>query len=107
MRRALALSLERGKGREAAVHYGNLATDTSHYEGPAAALAACREATAFCERRGISELELVIGSYSLIYEAELGGTAEVLARAVPLAEEAEATGIAPIAVTDIEGNPAK
>jgi class 3 adenylate cyclase/tetratricopeptide (TPR) repeat protein len=95
VRRALALSLDRGKGREAAVHYSNLATDTSHYEGPAAALAACREARAFCERRGIFELGFVIGSYSLIYEAELGGTAAALARAGPVAEEAEVNGIAP------------
>jgi hypothetical protein len=43
MRRALDLSIEQGKSREAAVLYNNLSVDTWLHEGPQAALATSRE----------------------------------------------------------------
>ncbi len=95
MRRALALSLEQGKGREAAVHYANLSEASWHYQGPQAALATCREGVEFCERRGIGEVALSIASFSLVYLTDLGRCDEALADAESLAEQAEATGNIP------------
>ena len=95
MRRALSLSLGQGKGREAAVHYANLSEASWHYLGPEAALATCREGLEFCERRGIGEVALSIGSFILFYLAELGRCDEALADAESLAERAEATGNIP------------
>jgi class 3 adenylate cyclase len=95
IRRALALSLEQGKGRESGVHYANLAEAVGHYQGPAAALAACHKGLAFCERRGISEVALHIASLSLVYLGSLGRGDEVLAEARSLVGQAEATGNVP------------
>ena len=58
MRRALALAIEQGQGRAAAVLHNNLAIASWQYEGPQAALDACREGIDFCERRGIAEFAL-------------------------------------------------
>ena len=58
MRRALALAIEQGQGRAAAVLHNNLALASWQYEGPQAALDACREGIDFCERRGITEFAL-------------------------------------------------
>jgi class 3 adenylate cyclase/tetratricopeptide (TPR) repeat protein len=99
MRRALELSIERGKGREAAVIYGGISDACSQFEGPQSALAACREGVEFCERRGIGELALSIASFALGYLADSGSCDEALAEAASLAERAEATGNIPAHIT--------
>ena len=95
IRRALALSLERGKGREAGVHYANLAEASWHYEGPQAALTTTREGVEFCERRGIGEVALSLASFRPVYLTDLGRCDEALADAESLVERAEATGNIP------------
>ena len=92
LRRALALSVERGRSRDAAVFYNNLSETLWLYEGPQAALALAREGVDFCERRGIAELERNIGAQSLIFLAHCGHVTEALAEAEPLAAQLEATG---------------
>ena len=92
MRRALALALEQGQGRAAAVLHNNLAITSWQYEGPRAALDGCREGIDFCERRGITELALGIAAMSPTFLAESGGTEQALAEALPLAERLEAAG---------------
>jgi hypothetical protein len=92
MGRALALALEHGQGRAAAVLHNNLALVTWQYEGPQAALAACREGVDFCERRGIAEFALEIASTSTTFLAELGRPEQALAEAEPLAERLHAAG---------------
>ena len=72
MRRALQLAIEQGLGREAAVLHNNLAIAVWTYEGPQAALAACRDGIDFCERRGITEFAVAIASMSTTFLAELG-----------------------------------
>jgi class 3 adenylate cyclase/tetratricopeptide (TPR) repeat protein len=95
MRRALALSIERGKSREAGVIYRYLSEATWQHEGPQSALAVCREGVEFCERRGIGEVVLSIAGFGLVYLADLGRCEEALAETAPLAERAEATGNMP------------
>ena len=92
LRGALELALEQGQDRTAAVLHNNLALATWQYEGPQAALAACREGIDFCERRGIAEFALSIASESTTFLAELGRSEQALAEAVPLAERLEAAG---------------
>jgi tetratricopeptide (TPR) repeat protein len=92
LRRALALSVERGRSRDAAVFYNNLSETLWVYEGPQAALALAREGVDFCERRGIAELERNIGAQSLFFLAHCGRVTEALAEAEPLAAQLEATG---------------
>ena len=91
LRRALALSIERGRGRDAAVIYNNLAEALWTFDGPQAALVASREGIDFCERRGITEFALAIPTGSLKFVAALGHPEEALVEAEPLAERAEAT----------------
>ena len=62
MRRALALAVEHGLGRDAAALHNNLACTTWLHEGPAAALALCEDGMDFCERRGIAEIALTIAA---------------------------------------------
>jgi class 3 adenylate cyclase len=90
MRRALALALAQVQGRPAAVLYNNLAVVSWQYEGPQAALAACREGIDFCERRGIAEVALGIAAQSVTYLAERGLAEQALAEAEPLAERLQA-----------------
>jgi class 3 adenylate cyclase/tetratricopeptide (TPR) repeat protein len=92
MRRALELAVEQGQGRTAGVLHNNLALGAWQYEGPQAALAACREGIDFCERRGIAEYALGIASESTTFLAELGQAEQALAEALPLAERLEAAG---------------
>ena len=92
VRRALRLAVERGEGRAAAVLHNNFALVSWSYEGPRAALAACREGIDFCERRGITELALGIAAMSTIFLAERGGPDQALAEAGPLAERQRAAG---------------
>jgi class 3 adenylate cyclase/tetratricopeptide (TPR) repeat protein len=92
MRRALALAIEQGEGRTAADLHNNLAVGTWQYEGPQAALAACREGIDFCERRGITEVALAIAAMSTTFLAEHGLAEQALAEAEPVAERLEAAG---------------
>ncbi|HEX9351890.1 MAG TPA: adenylate/guanylate cyclase domain-containing protein [Gaiellaceae bacterium] len=92
LRHALELAFEQGQGRAAAVLHNNLALALWEYEGPQAALAACREGIEFCERRGIAELALVIACMSADFLAESGQPEQALAEAEPLAERMQAAG---------------
>jgi class 3 adenylate cyclase len=92
VRRALALALEQGDGRTAAVQYNNFAIVIWVFDGPQAALAACREGIDFSERRGIAEFTLGIAAMVTTFLAELGESAQALAEAEPLAERMEAAG---------------
>jgi class 3 adenylate cyclase len=92
MRRALALALEQGHGRDAAVLHNNLALVIWVHEGPQAALDACREGIDFCARRGIAEFALSIASLSSTFLAESGRAEQALAEAEPVAERLEAAG---------------
>ena len=92
MRRALQLAIEQGLGRDAAVLHNNLAIVVWQYEGPQAALTACREGIDFCERRGITEFALAIAGMSATFLAQLGQTEQALNEAGPLAERLEAAG---------------
>jgi tetratricopeptide (TPR) repeat protein len=92
MRRALALAVEQGQGRTAAVLHNNLALDIWQYEGLQSALDACQEGIDFCERRGIAEYALGIAAMSTTFLADLGRPEQALAEAVPLAERFEAAG---------------
>jgi len=92
MRRALALALEQGQARHAAVLHNNLALAIWQYEGLQSALDACQEGIHFCERRGITEFAFGIAAMSTTFLAELGQPEQALAEAVPLAERFEAAG---------------
>ena len=92
MRRALELALDQSLGREAAVIYANLASVVWSYEGPQDALAACAEAFAFCDRRGITEVALHMRAESAICLVELGQTEQALTEAGPVADLLEAAG---------------
>ena len=99
MRRALELSIERGKSRDAGVIYGELALASEQYEGPQSALALCRGGVEFCERRGVSEVGLAIASFAPLYLTDLGRCEEALVDTASLAERAEATGNIPAHIT--------
>jgi class 3 adenylate cyclase len=90
MRRALALAVEQGQGRAAAVLHNNLALALWQDEGPHAALAACREGIDFCDRRGIAEFALAIAAMSTTFLAELGLVEQAVAEAKQLAERLQA-----------------
>ncbi len=92
MRRALGLALEQGQGHAAAILHNNFAVVSWQYEGPQAALEACREGIDFCERRGITEFALAIGAMSTTFLAERGFPEQALAEAEPLAERLQAAG---------------
>jgi class 3 adenylate cyclase/tetratricopeptide (TPR) repeat protein len=92
LRRALVLSVERGRSRDAAVFYNNLSEALWLYEGPEAALALAREGVDFCARRGIAEFERNIAAQSLSFFASCGRATEALAKAEPLAAQLEAAG---------------
>jgi class 3 adenylate cyclase/tetratricopeptide (TPR) repeat protein len=92
MRRALALAVEQGMGRDAATLHNNLAVDTWQYEGPAVALELCGEGIEFCERRGIAGVALVIAASRLTFLAASGRSEQALADVESVAEQAEAAG---------------
>jgi class 3 adenylate cyclase/tetratricopeptide (TPR) repeat protein len=93
MQRALALAVEQGDGRGAAILHNNLAFDAWPYDGPQAALERCREGIDFCERRGIAETALEIAGMSLTFLVETGRGERALAAAEPLVQQAEAAGV--------------
>ncbi|HVS10358.1 MAG TPA: adenylate/guanylate cyclase domain-containing protein [Planctomycetota bacterium] len=92
LRRALALSVERGESRDAGIFHANLSEALSYYDGPEAALAVAREGVEFTGRRGISEVRLHLGAQILGYLADAGRPTEALAESKPLAVQLEAAG---------------
>ena len=92
MRRALALALEQGQGRAAAVLHSNLAIASWQYEGPQAGLATYRNGLDFSERRGITEVARIMAAGRVAYLADCGLTEQALAEAGPLAERLQEIG---------------
>ena len=95
MRRALALAIDQGRARDAAILHNNLALVTWEYEGPAAALDLCGEGIAFCRHRGIAEVAAFIEAMRLTLLAANGRADEALADASSVAQLAEAASDAP------------
>ncbi|HET7366953.1 MAG TPA: adenylate/guanylate cyclase domain-containing protein [Gaiella sp.] len=92
LRRAIALSLERGQSRDVAVFHNNLAGSVWLYEGPAAALEVVRDGVAFADRRGISVASRHMAAESLHYLVAAGRPTEALAEAARLRPELEESG---------------
>ena len=92
LERALELAIDQGLGRETAVIFGNLTGIIWEQRGPRAAIASAREALAFCEARGMTELALRMRAYSLDPLAYLGETDQVLEEAESVAVGIQATG---------------
>jgi hypothetical protein len=92
MRRALALAIERGEGRTAAVLHGNLASAIYQYEGLQTAIAAADEGIAFAEGRGITEMAKAIAWNTIYLRAESGQPEPALAELGSLADDLEAAG---------------
>ena len=72
LRRALALSIERGKSRDAGIFHTNLSEALSYYDGPEAAITVAREGIEFAGRRGISAVTLWVYADLLNYLAAAG-----------------------------------
>jgi class 3 adenylate cyclase/tetratricopeptide (TPR) repeat protein len=92
LRRALAVAIERGQGREATVLYNNLGVALWSIEGPAAALAVYREGMAFAEARGIAEMALGMSASSRDPMIDLGSFDEILDSAEELTGRLEEAG---------------
>ena len=92
LRRALALTIERGQGREAAILYNNLAYSTWVIDGPAAALGVYREGIEFAERRGIAEIAIWMSNGSLCCPFDLGYWDEILDAARSLTDALPTSG---------------
>ena len=90
MERALALLVEQGAGRDAAILQNNLALARYPLQGPARSLADFEEGIAFCEQRGLAEPAAVLEANCPGLLAELGRPEEALERAGRLAAVAEA-----------------
>ncbi len=96
MRRALALAIDQGLGRDAAGLYNNLSLVAWQFEGPPAALALCDEGIDFCERRGIAGLATWIATQRLTFVAACGHADRALADAESLAAHGEAAGLSSV-----------
>jgi len=94
VRRALALTLERGEGREAAVLYNNLSRHLWVIDGPASALANYREGIEFAERRGIAELANWMASARLDCLFDFGSWDAVIEEVALLADRLQSYGSA-------------
>jgi tetratricopeptide (TPR) repeat protein len=92
MRRALALAVERGRARDAAVLYNRLGLHLWFVEGPTAYLAKLREGIQFAEARGINELVAVMSVGSMEPLFDLGECQELLDAAERLADRLEKSG---------------
>jgi class 3 adenylate cyclase/tetratricopeptide (TPR) repeat protein len=92
MERALALLIEQGAGRNAAVLQNNLALARYPLEGPARSLAAFEQGIAFSEQRGLAETATALAGNCPGLLVELGHTQQALERAATLAAAAEASG---------------
>ena len=96
MRRALALAVERGQGRDAAALLNNLALVAWMYEGPPAALEISEEGIDFCERRGMAGMATWTLAQRLTFVAACGDAEGALADAESAAAAAEAAGISTV-----------
>jgi len=105
IRMALALAIDRGQGREAAVIYNNLSVELQGMEGPAASLAAQQEGIEFAERRGMDEMALTMSAGALGSRIELGAWDEFLEAAGQLAERLARAGLV-LYVADIRAKQA-
>ena len=92
LRRAIVLSVERGRTRDAGILHHNLSVAVHLYDGPEAALAVSREGIEFSERRGVVGVQLLLAAQSLTYLATCGRPLEALAQGEPLAAQLEAAG---------------
>ncbi len=92
MRQALRLAIEQGLSRVAAGGHNNLALGIWQYEGPQAALTACREGVDFCEQRGITLFGLEIAGMSLTFAAASGLAEQVLVDGPPLVARLRGSG---------------
>jgi class 3 adenylate cyclase len=92
MERALALLVERGAGRDAAVLQNNLAIARYPLQGPARSLTAYEQGIAFCEQRGLAAPAATLEASCPGLLAELGRSEEALERAGRLAAALEASG---------------
>ena len=81
LRSALAVGLRSGASFDTAVTYGNLGEPLWSVEGPASALATCREGLDFAERRGLTEMSIWAHNSSLGPLFDLGRWDELLERA--------------------------
>jgi class 3 adenylate cyclase/tetratricopeptide (TPR) repeat protein len=91
-RHGLALAIQGGEGRAAAVAYNNLALMTAEYHGPGPALSILEEGIEFCRRCGQHELGDYMAGCRPAFLAELGEVEQALAEAGPAADQLEAAG---------------
>ena len=92
LERALALWVEQGSGRGAAIAMNNLAYLRYPLEGHAASLAALEEGLVFARSRGLAEAAMVFEGNMLEAMAARGRSAEALELAATLASAAEEGG---------------
>ena len=92
MRAALALAIERGEGRDAAVLYNNLAVGVLAIEGPRGVLSVGREGIEFSERRGINEIAMSMAAGNLDQLIDTGEWDAAQEQAETIAGRAEASG---------------
>ena len=92
LERALALWVEQGSGRGAAIAMNNLAYLRYPLEGHAASLAALEEGLVFAQSRGLAEAAMVFEGNMLEAMAARGRSAEALELAATLASAAEEGG---------------
>ncbi|HEX9312332.1 MAG TPA: adenylate/guanylate cyclase domain-containing protein [Actinomycetota bacterium] len=92
MRAALALAVDRGEGRDAAVLYNNLAVAMWSIEGPAGVLALLEEGIDFSARRGIEEFAIAMSAASCDQLIDAGEWDSALKTARAISGRAEASG---------------
>jgi class 3 adenylate cyclase/tetratricopeptide (TPR) repeat protein len=92
MERALAMLVEHGEGRHAAVLTNNLAIARYPLEGPARSLAAFEAGIAFCDQRGLAEVARALEANCPGLLAELGRPDDALVRGGRIAAVLEASG---------------
>jgi class 3 adenylate cyclase/tetratricopeptide (TPR) repeat protein len=92
MERSLALLVEQGAGRDAAILQNNLAVARYPLEGPGGSLTAFEKALAFCRQRGLGESAALCEANCPGLLVELGRPEEALERAARLAALTEASG---------------
>jgi class 3 adenylate cyclase len=92
MESALALLVDQGAGRDAAILQNNLAIARYALQGPARSLTAFEEGIAFCQDRGLAEPAAQLESNCPTLLAELGRPEEALERVAALVPALEAIG---------------
>jgi class 3 adenylate cyclase/tetratricopeptide (TPR) repeat protein len=92
MERALAMLLEQGAGRDAAIVQNNLGIARYPVEGVAQSIATFESGIEFCRQRGLVEVERVLACSHFSILVESGRPDDALAEAVDLAAAFEAAG---------------